>query len=75
MPLSRRRGGGPEDESDLVVEEGEEEEEEEEVVEEVQVNNIAPRLSREELEDLVRPTGQMDTIRSSNQVCSALQLL
>ena len=71
MPLSRRRGGGPEDESDLVVEEGEEEE----VVEEVQVNNIAPRLSREELEDLVRPTGQMDTIRSSNQVCSALQLL
>ena len=71
MPLSRRRGGGPEDESDLVVEEGEEEEEEE-VVEEVQVNNIAPRLSREELEDLVRPTGQMDTIRSSNQVCSAL---
>ena len=74
MPLSRRRGGGPEDESDLVVEEGEEEEEEE-VVEEVQVNNIAPRLSREELEDLVRPTGQMDTIRSSNQVCSALQLL
>ena len=74
MPLSRRRGGGPEDESDLVVEEGEEEEEEE-VVEEVQVNNIAPRLSREELEDLVRPTGQMDTIRSSNQVCSALQIL
>ena len=74
MPLSRRRGGGPEDESDLVVEEGEEEEEEE-VLEEVQVNNIAPRLSREELEDLVRPTGQMDTIRSSNQVCSALQLL
>ena len=74
MPLSRRRGGGPEDESDLVEEEGEEEEEEE-VVEEVQVNNIAPRLSREELEDLVRPTGQMDTIRSSNQVCSALQLL
>ena len=71
MPLSRRRGGGPEDESDLVVEEGEEEEEEE-VLEEVQVNNIAPRLSREELEDLVRPTGQMDTIRSSNQVCSAL---
>ena len=70
MPLSRRRGGGPEDESDLVVEEGEEE-----VLEEVQVNNIAPRLSREELEDLVRPTGQMDTIRSSNQVCSALQLL
>ena len=74
MPLSRRRGGGPEDELDLVVEEGEEEEEEE-VLEEVQVNNIAPRLSREELEDLVRPTGQMDTIRSSNQVCSALQLL
>ena len=72
MPLSRRRGGGPEDESDL-VEEGEEEEDE--VVEEVVVNNIAPRLSREELEDLVRPTGQMDTIRSSNQVCSALQLL
>ena len=69
MPLSRRRGGGPEDESDLVEEE---EEEEEEVVEEVGVNNIAPRLSREELEDLVRPTGQMDTIRSSNQVCSAL---
>ena len=68
MPLSRRRGGGPEDESDLV----EEEEEGEEVVEEVGVNNIAPRLSREELEDLVRPTGQMDTIRSSNQVCSAL---
>ena len=74
MPLSRRRGGGPEDESDLVEEEGEEEEEEE-VVEEVQVDNIAPRLSREELEDLVRPPGQMDTIRSSNQVCSALQLL
>ena len=73
MPLSRRRGGGPEDESDLVEEEGEEEEEE--VLEEVGVNNIAPRLSREELEDLVRPTGQMDTIRSSNQVCSALQLL
>ena len=72
MPLSRRRGGGPEDESDL-VEEGEEEEDE--VVEEEVVNNIAPRLSREELEDLVRPTGQMDTIRSSNQVCSALQLL
>ena len=71
MPLSRRRGGGPEDESDLV----EEEEEEEEVVEEVGVNNIAPRLSREELEDLVRPTGQMDTIRSSNHVCSALKLL
>ena len=71
MPLSRRRGGGPEDESDLVVEEGEEEEEEE-VLEEVQANNIAPRLSREELEDLVRPTGQMDTIRSSYQVCSAL---
>ena len=70
MPLSRRRGGGPEDESDLVEEEGEEE-----VLEEVGVNNIAPRLSREELEDLVRPTGQMDTIRSSNQVCSALQLL
>ena len=72
MPLSRRRGGGPEDESDL-VEEGEEEEDE--VMEEEVVNNIAPRLSREELEDLVRPTGQMDTIRSSNQVCSALQLL
>ena len=72
MPLSRRRGGGPEDESDL-VEEGEEEEDE--VVEEEVVNNIAPRLSPEELEDLVRPTGQMDTIRSSNQVCSALQLL
>ena len=68
MPLSRRRGGGPEDESDL-VEEGEEEE----VVEEVRVENTAPRLSREELEDSpVRPTGQMDTIRSSNQVCSAL---
>ena len=68
MPLSRRRGGGPEDESDL-VEEGEEEE----VVEEVGVDNTAPRLSREELEDSpVRPTGQMDTIRSSNQVCSAL---
>ena len=67
MPLSRRRGGGPEDESDL-VEEGEEE-----VVEEVGVDNTAPRLSREELEDSpVRPTGQMDTIRSSNQVCSAL---
>ena len=68
MPLSRRRGGEPGDESDL-VEEGEEEE----VVEEVGVDNTAPRLSREELEDSpVRPTGQMDTIRSSNQVCSAL---
>ena len=68
MPLSRRRGGGPEDESDL-VEEGEEEEE----VEEVGMDNTAPRLSREELENSpVRPTGQMDTIRSSNQVCSAL---
>ena len=68
MPLSRRRGGGLEDELDL-VEEGEEEE----VVEEVQVDNTAPRLSRVELEDSpVRPTGQMDTIRSSNQVCSAL---
>ena len=68
MPLSRRRGGGPEDELDLV-----EEQEEEEVVEEVGVDNTAPRLSREELEDSpVRPTGQMDTIRSSNQVCSAL---
>ena len=69
MPLSRRRGGGPEDESDL-MEEGEEEEV---VVEEVQVDNIALGLSRVELEDSpVRPTGQMDTIRSSNQVCSAL---
>ena len=69
MPLSRRRGGGPEDELDLV----EEQEEEEEVVEEVGVDNSAPRLSRVELEDSpVRPTGQMDTIRSSNQVCSAL---